>query len=93
MSSSSRGQILSELPNHVDAVIYELDMNCPQNIKKKLLALGFISGTNIRIIHRTPLGCPMEIQLDGCHRFFLRRSEAAYIKILSPLDWECESGK
>lgn len=43
--------------------------------RHKLLSLGLIPGTLLEVIRRAPLGCPVEIQVQGC-RISLRLKEA-----------------
>jgi Fe2+ transport system protein FeoA len=49
-------------------------------IGRRLLDLGFIPGTELRVIRRAPLGDPVTFELRGT-RICLRRSEAARITI------------
>lgn len=47
-------------------------------IGRRLLDLGFIPGTPVRVVRRAPLGDPVAFELRGS-RICLRRSEAARI--------------
>ena len=47
-----------------------------KTIKKRLLEMGFVKGTEIYIEKVAPLGDPMEIVLKGYH-LSLRRKEAS----------------
>jgi ferrous iron transport protein A len=53
----------------------------PQSqIGRRLLDLGFVPGTELRVIRRAPLGDPVEYELRG-YRVCLRRSEALRIQV------------
>ena len=47
-------------------------------IGRRLLDLGFIPGTTVRVVRRAPLGDPVSFELRGS-RICLRRSEAARV--------------
>lgn len=48
--------------------------------RAKLLALGLINGTQLKVVNIAPLGDPIEIAVRGYH-LSLRRDEAAVIKV------------
>jgi Fe2+ transport system protein FeoA len=49
-------------------------------MKRRLLEMGFVSGTPLRVVRLAPLGDPMQIELHGYH-ISLRRSEARAILV------------
>ena len=49
-------------------------------IGRRLLDLGFVPGTEVRVVRRAPLGDPVEYELRGT-RLCLRRSEARRIRV------------
>jgi len=51
-------------------------------IGRRLLDLGFIPGTPVRVVRRAPLGDPVSFELRGS-RICLRRSEASRILVAS----------
>jgi ferrous iron transport protein A len=51
-------------------------------IGRRLLDLGFVAGTAVRVVRRAPLGDPVEYELRG-YRVCLRRSEALRIQVES----------
>ena len=51
-------------------------------IGRRLLDLGFIPGTPVRVVRRAPLGDPVSFELRGS-RICLRRGEAARIFVTS----------
>jgi ferrous iron transport protein A len=55
-------------------LISHIDSDCPDILKKKLLAMGFIRNTPVKVIRIAPLGCPLEIEIAGS-RLSLRKSE------------------
>lgn len=44
-------------------------------LRRRLLEMGFVSGTKVRLVRLAPLADPMEVELHGYH-FSLRRAEA-----------------
>ncbi len=59
-------------------VIERVDANSPAG--QRLLDLGFVPETRIRVVRRAPLGDPVLYELRGT-RLCLRRSEAAIIRV------------
>jgi Fe2+ transport system protein FeoA len=49
-------------------------------VRRRLLEMGFVSGTPLRVVRLAPLGDPMQIELHGYH-ISLRRSEARAILV------------
>ncbi len=49
-------------------------------IGRRLLDLGFVPGTEVRVVRRAPLGDPIEYELRG-YRLCLRRSEALRVQV------------
>lgn len=49
-------------------------------IRRRLMEMGFVSGTHVRIVRLAPFGDPMEVELHGYH-VSLRRSEARTILV------------
>ena len=49
-------------------------------IGRRLLDLGFVPGTEIRVVRRAPFGDPVEYELRG-YRLCLRRSEALRVEV------------
>ena len=50
------------------------------SIGRRLLDLGFVPGTEVRVLRRAPLGDPVEYELRG-YRLCLRRTEAQQIRV------------
>ena len=57
---------------------------CPINLEfqKRLLALGFVNGTVVKVMHKAPLGDPYLVRICG-YTVSLRRDEAQQV-IVSP---------
>jgi len=52
----------------------------PGPLRRRLMELGFVSGTPVRVVRYAPFGGPMEVELHGYH-VSLRRSEAVAILV------------
>jgi ferrous iron transport protein A len=57
-----------------------VDVRGGDPIGQRLLDLGFIPGTEVRVLKRAPLGDPVVYHLRGT-RLCLRRSEADRIRV------------
>ncbi len=55
-------------------------LNSDGNIKKRLLDLGIVKGTKIKVNNIAPLGNPVEIIFKGFH-LLLRKEEISHIEI------------
>ena len=53
-----------------------------ESVRLRLLEIGFLPGHRVRVIRRAPLGCPLEIDLEGS-RFSLRLETARAIRLKS----------
>ncbi|MDJ0522340.1 MAG: ferrous iron transport protein A [Planctomycetota bacterium] len=49
-------------------------------LRRRLLEMGFVSGTPLRVVRLAPLGDPMEVELHGYH-LSLRRAEAGTVLV------------
>ena len=54
--------------------------NGPQGIRQRLLDMGVIRGTQLRVERHAPLGDPVEITIKGYY-LALRMSEAGQIEV------------
>jgi len=70
---------LADLPPGSVAVVVSVDASEP--IGRRLLDLGFVPRTEVRVVRRAPLGDPLEYELRST-RLCLRRTEAARIRVL-----------
>lgn len=55
-------------------------MNCVGEIKRRLLAMGLVKGTTVKVERVAPLGDPIEIKLRG-YSLSLRKEEASEIEV------------
>jgi len=67
---------LSRLAPGASGVIERVEL--ASGAGRRLLDLGFVPGTAVRVLRRAPLGDPVSYELRGV-RLALRRSEAARI--------------
>jgi len=51
--------------------------------RRRLLELGFLPGTVVRLRGVAPMGDPLDVDIGGC-RFSLRRAEAEAVRVASP---------
>ena len=72
---------LADLEPGTAAVIEGIHTAAPAG--QRLLDLGFVPNTPVRVLRRAPLGDPIEFELRG-YRICLRHSEAAWIHVLPP---------
>ncbi len=49
-------------------------------VAQRLLAMGFLPGTSVRVVQVAPFGDPITVEVDGW-RVSLRLSEAASLKV------------
>ena len=78
-TASSSTLRLSEVAPDRSVVIVSVDSSAAQG--RRLLDLGFLPGTGVRVVRRAPLGDPIQFELRGCH-FCLRKSEADGIRVV-----------
>ncbi len=69
---------LEQLISGQRAIIKEIRAN--DNVKRRLMLLGFAAGQNVAMIKSAPLKDPLEVSLQGGH-LSIRRSEAALIEV------------
>jgi len=77
-TASTAPHCLADLPPGSVARIAAVDPQSP--IGRRLLDLGFVPGTQVRVVRRAPLGDPVEYELRG-YRVCLRRSEALRVEV------------
>ena len=71
---------LSSLPPGSRATVIDVDASTPEG--HRLLELGFLPETEIRVVRLAPLRDPIAFYLRG-GQICLRRSEAALIRVLA----------
>jgi len=55
-------------------------MGCVGEVKRRLLDMGLVKGTNIKVERVAPLGDPIEIRVKG-YMLSLRKEEAKNIEV------------
>ncbi len=74
----SRPETLGELPVGARAVVERLTHERP--LARRLMEMGLLPGTAVRVVRRAPLGDPMEIELR-CYRLSIRREDATRVAV------------
>ncbi|HEX8552425.1 MAG TPA: FeoA family protein [Abditibacteriaceae bacterium] len=69
---------LADLKPEQSGTVREVDMTSPDAVR--LMELGIVPGTSVRVVRFAPLGDPMEIEARG-YNLSLRRAEATAISI------------
>jgi ferrous iron transport protein A len=75
---TDRSAWLADLPPGSRAVVQHVDDSCP--VGRRLLDLGFVPGTPVRVSRRAPLGDPIVFEIRGS-RLCLRRTEANRVRV------------
>ncbi len=69
---------LSALKPGQSATVQQVEGARP--FRRRLLELGLLPGTEVRLVKVAPLGDPLELEVRGC-RLSIRRTEAAAIGV------------
>jgi ferrous iron transport protein A len=69
---------LSEIPRGVMAAVEEIEGG--RSFRRRLLEMGLVPGTPVRVVNVAPLGDPLFIEVRGS-QWSLRRNEAAEIHV------------
>lgn len=78
MSEPSPHLTLSTLRPGDRAVVRAVDTS--EELGRRLLEMGFVAGTELRVVRVAPLGDPMEVSLHG-YNVSLRRRDAGSIAV------------
>lgn len=62
-----------------DSVLIEGFMD--EELSLKLMEMGFVPGTLVKIDREAPLGCPVCVTIGGDYQVSLRKSEAATVLV------------
>ncbi|MFH1150914.1 MAG: FeoA family protein [Actinomycetota bacterium] len=60
-------------------------LSCRRQLRRRLMDMGVVAGTPVRVERVAPLGDPMELNLKGFH-LSLRKEEAGDIWVEVPAD-------
>ena len=77
--NANTGTPLSSLAKYKEAVVVQVLKN-NHALYQKLLTMGIVEGTKVKIMARAPLGGPVNIRALG-YQLSLRRSEADHIVV------------
>ena len=69
---------LAEIPRGRSAVVREVAG--PRAFRRRLLEMGLVPGTHVRVVTVAPLGDPLRIEVRG-GEWSIRRAEAAQIAV------------
>ena len=69
---------LDKLPIECNAKV--LNINCNNNLKRRLLDLGLIKGTTIKPIFKSPIGNPIAYKFRGS-TIAIRKEDSKYITV------------
>jgi len=69
---------LAEIADGGTAVVRRLGL--PRATTRRLLEMGLLPGTAVRVVRRAPLGDPIELRLRN-YSLSIRREEAALIEV------------
>jgi Fe2+ transport system protein FeoA len=71
---------LADLPLGQHAKIASID--CERSLSRRLMEMGLLPGTRVRVVRVAPLGDPIELRVRN-YSLSLRRAEAAKIAVSS----------
>jgi ferrous iron transport protein A len=69
---------LADLPLGQHAEIVSID--CERRLSRRLMEMGLLPGTRVRVVRVAPLGDPIELRVRN-YSLSLRRAEAAKIAV------------
>jgi ferrous iron transport protein A len=69
---------LKEAPLHVTVTITAIDGT--RSFRRRLMEMGLVPGTGVRVVNVAPLGDPLEIEVRAS-RLSIRKAEAALIVV------------
>ena len=69
---------LAEIADGSSAIVRRLAL--PRATARRLLEMGLLPGTAVRVVRRAPLGDPIELRLRN-YSLSIRREEAALIEV------------
>ena len=73
---------LVQVPRKTEVVIAAVEGT--RSFRRRLMEMGLVPGTPIRVIDVAPLGDPLEIEVRAS-RLSIRKAEAAQIRVESPV--------
>ena len=76
--SSKTKWTLATLPVGGRAIVERV--SCERGVARRLLEMGLLPGTEVRVVRVAPLGDPIELQLRG-YALSIRKAEALGIEV------------
>ncbi len=71
---------LNQLTPGQDARIEAIDVEMPASLRARVMSLGFVPGSIVRVIRKAPLGDPIEYEVRG-GRVSLRKTESKFLSV------------
>ncbi len=71
---------LSEMRLGEKGIITDISSEAPSSLKRRILDMGLVRGTSIRVIRNAPLGDPVEFEALG-YKLSLRKDEAKFLLV------------
>ena len=72
------GSLADLKPGQVGEII---SLSCGRRISRRLMEMGLLPGTSVRVVRVAPLGDPLELRLRD-YSLSVRRSEAERIEVM-----------
>ena len=69
---------LAEIP--LGQAVIVLEVNGPRAFRRRLLEMGLVPGTEVKVVTIAPLGDPLRIEVRG-GQWSIRKAEAAQIRV------------
>ena len=69
---------LKEVPLHIAVIITGVEGS--RSFRRRLMEMGLVPGTGVRVVNVAPLGDPLEIEVRAS-RLSIRKAEAALIVV------------
>ncbi|WP_428262768.1 FeoA family protein [Haliangium sp.] len=69
---------LEQLPRHVSAVVEQVGGQ--RSFRRRLLEMGLVPGTSVKVVNVAPLGDPLEIEVRQS-RLSIRKHEARLVEV------------
>ncbi|MEO0323914.1 MAG: ferrous iron transport protein A [Myxococcota bacterium] len=80
MSGDGDGTLhgLGDVPVGTDAIVRRVEG--PRSLRRRLMEMGLLPGTAVRLVRRAPMGDPLELRLRG-FSLSLRRRDANAVQV------------
>jgi len=78
MADPAETQSLGTLPVGACGVVRRV--GCDRPVARRLMEMGLLPGTEVRVIRIAPLGDPLELRVRG-YALSIRRAEASHVEV------------